>query len=454
MTTPEAAEPPAQGAGPRGALRVRDGIAIMVGVVIGVGIFRTPPLVAAYAGSEWLFLASWLIGGIITLLGAMCYAELASSYPHAGGEYHFLSRAFGRRMATLFGWARGVVIQTGAIAAVAFVFGDYATRLLPLGEHGAGWYAALAIALLTLLHLRGTRQGGLAQRWLTLLTLMACLMVILAGWHHGGLAASLPVGTVRPALPELEFPALGMAMVFVLLTFGGWNEAAYLSADMRDPGRSMVRVLLLGTLILVLLYGAINLAYLSVLGLEDLRSSEAVADEMMRRAMGEGGAMILTPVILVASLSTLNATLFTGARVYYALGRDLPLLRYLGRWNARGDHPARGLIVQAVMALLLVLIGSASRDGFQAMVDYTAPVFWFFLMMVGIALIVLRRSEPAHPRPFRVPGYPLVPLLFCLVCAGLVYSSLQHAGSGGLLGIAIVALGCPLLIRWRTPASS
>ncbi|MFC0337958.1 amino acid/polyamine/organocation transporter, APC superfamily [Kushneria avicenniae] len=432
--------------GVRRYLGVPDGIAIMMGVVIGVGIFRTPPLVAGHVDSSWAFLGVWLAGGAVMLIGALCYAELASRYPDAGGEYHFLSRALGQRVAILFGWARGTVIQTGGIAAVAFVFGDYASTLLPLGEHGPALYAGAAIIVFTLINVAGTHQGRMVQRLFTLLTVALMLGVIVLGL---GSMESQTLSHCSSAPMGEGVSALGMAMVFVLITYGGWNEAAYLSADMRSPRHDMASVLVVGSILLIVLYTLINLSYLGVLGLEGLRNSDAVASHMMQVILGDTGATVMTLIVIAATLSTLNATLFTGARVYYALGRDLPPLKRLGMWSQRGDNPSNALVVQGILSMVLVALGDLHRDGFEAMVDYTAPVFWGFLLLIGLSLLVLRQREGASgDRVFRVPLYPLIPVLFCLTCAGLVYSSLLNAGIGGVIGVAIVALGIPLLY-WR-----
>lgn len=428
--------------GPRPILSVVDGVAIMVGIVVGIGLFKTPPLVAANVGSELAFMSAWLLGGAVTLIGALCYAELASAYPHAGGEYHFLSRAYGRPVAVLFGWARGTVIQTGAIAAVAFVLGDYAAQILPLGPYGPALYAALGIALLTGLNILGTLQSRAVQNAMTSLMLLALLALVLAGFF----GAASPA----PAAPAASGSgALGMAMIFVLLTYGGWSEAAYLSAEMKDGHRNMSRVLVLGTAVIASIYVLINLALLSGLGLEGLRRSEAVAADLMRAAAGETGALMLSVVVVAAAFSTLNGTIFTGARVYYAMARDLPVLPQLGTWDERGHTPAKGLILQAAVALALVAMGAATRNGFQAMVDYTAPVFWFFLFLTGLSLMVLRWRDPGRDRPFRVPLYPLTPALFCLSCLYMLHASLTYTGVGALVGLAVIAAGAPLLLFGR-----
>jgi amino acid transporter len=430
----------AKRAAPRANLTVVDGVAIMVGIVVGIGIFKTPPLVAANVGSDAAFIGVWLFGGLVTLVGALCYAELAATYPSAGGEYHFLNRAYGRPLAVLFAWARGTVIQTGAIALVGFVFGDYATQLVSLGPHSSAIYAALAVIVLSGVNVLGTPQSTRAQHAFTILTVVTVFIVI-----GTGLVISANGGPAAASAASGSGGALGLAMVFVLLTYGGWNEAAYMSAEMRDGSRNMARVLVIGTLALVVIYGLMNLAYLHAFGLEGLRGSEAPAADLMRRAGGSLGAALLSLTVSCAALSTLNGTIFTGARVYYALGRDLPVLRQLGVWNERGGTPTNGLLLQATIALALILFGAATRDGFQAMVDYTAPVFWFFMLMVGVALFVLRRREPDRERPFRVPFYPLTPLVFCLTCGYLLYSSLAYTGRGALVGIAVLAAGAPLL---------
>jgi amino acid transporter len=346
-------------------------------------------------------------------------------------------------VAVLFGWARGTVIQTGAIAAVAFVFGDYASELLPLGTHSSAIYAGLAIIVFTGLNLAGTTQSTSTQVIFTFLTVGALLAIIAAGFLSGAQApAAASTGSGGSN-------ALGMAMIFVLLTYGGWNEAAYLSAEMRDVQRNMVRMLVAATAVLVALYVTVNAAYLSIFGLEGLRASKAVGADMMRLVAGDTGAVILGLVVIAASLSTLNATIFTGARVYYALARDLPVIPGLAAWSERGHNPANAILLQGVIALALVIFGAATRNGFQSMVDYTSPVFWAFLLLVGIALFVLRRREPDRALPFRVPLYPVTPALFCLTCAYMLYSSLAYTGTGALVGIAVVLAGLPLLLLNR-----
>ncbi|MFN3891429.1 MAG: APC family permease [Beijerinckiaceae bacterium] len=426
----------ASGSAPQKTISVIDGVAFIVGVVIGIGIFRMPPLVASNTASETMFMLAWLAGGFAMLIGALCYAELASSHPDAGGEYHFLRKAYGPRLAVLFGWARGTVIQTGAIAYVAFVFGDYAQQIIGLGARGSSIWAALAVIAFTAINVMGTQPGRRTQLIFASTTVATVVVVAIAG-----LAG--PPAPPSPA-PVSGAGALGLAMVFVLLTYGGWNEVAYLSGEMKDVRRDMVRIVLIGTLVVTGVYLAVNLAYLNTFGFAGLRQSKAVGADLMRVIVGDAGALVLATIVCIAALSTLNATIFTGARVYYALGRDMPIIRKLGVWDAVRDNPANAFLLQGAIALALVVFGSFTRDGFSAMVDYTAPVFWFFLMLVAISLFIFRMREPAAARPFTVPLYPILPGVFVAICAYLLYSSLAYTGYGSLFGIGVLALGAPL----------
>ncbi len=427
---------------PRPSLSVVDGCAIIVGIVVGVGIFRLPPLVAGNVDSGTLFLLLWVAGGLISLVGALVYSELASAFPSAGGEYHFLTRAYGHSAGFLFAWARMTVMQTGSIALVGFVFGDYASELLSLGPYSASIYAAAAIIVLTALNVFGSSQGKWTQNLLASVIIVSLLAAV---------GASLSLAPPLPAEPMTDRTAtIGLAMIFVLLTYGGWNEAAYLSGEIRDVSRNMVRVLLIGISIVTGLYLLVNYTYLRVLGLEGMRASQAIGADLLRVTVGEAGAVLLSAIIVVAALSTINATIFTGARTNYALGRDFSLLGFLGRWKARGETPANALLVQAAIALVLVLLGTAlARGGVATMVEYTAPVFWFFFLLSGISLFVLRWRAPEVSRPFRVPLYPLTPLLFCAFCVFMLHSSLAYTGTGAFVGVAVLLVGVPVLVVAR-----
>jgi amino acid transporter len=443
-------------AAPTPVLRVREAVAIIVGIVVGAGIFKAPSLVAAMAGSTEAMFAAWVLGGLVSLIGALCYAELATAYPHAGGDYHFLHRAYGRHVSFLFAWARFAVITTGSIALLGFLFGDYLQQVLPLGQHGAAIYAAVAVAVLTLVNLRGLRTGAAVQTWMTLAEVAGLLLIVCAGLFllFGG-------GTPAPAPAALAAPgsaALGMAMVFVLLTYGGWNEAAYISAELKDGpdpaqrGRSMVRALVLAIALITALYLLVNWAYWYGLGLAGMAGSKAIAADLLHLAFGPGGAALIAVMVALAALTSINATMIVGARSNYAVGRDWPALGRLGDWDPAHGGPRTAMTVQGVAALLLVGVGAVSGGGFQAMVEFTAPVFWLFFLLTGLALIVLRWREPQSIRPYRVPLYPVLPLVFVAVCGAMLWSSLSYVSSQALggfnaawIGVAVLAAGGVLL---------
>lgn len=425
---------------PKATLEASDVIALIVGIVIGAGIFRTPSLVAANSESSFYFILYWVLGGGISLIGALCYAELATTFPNTGGDYYFIMRAFGRRMAFLFAWARISVIQTGSIALLAFIFGDYASRVYPLGDFSSVIYAAITVLLLTGINTVGIRSGALTQKILTSLEVLGILVVVAAGLFFGT-SNEAPQAITEGGTSG----SMGLAMVFVLLTFGGWNEAAYVSAELRSGKKLIVSSLIISIVIITLIYVIINVAYLKGLGLQGMAESEAIAGDLMKLSFGETGMVMISILVAVAALTSANATIFTGARSNYALGRDFSVFSMLGRWKSPTSGPVNSLIVQGGVALALVSLGMFSRDGFETMVEYTAPVFWFFFLLVGLALFRLRITEPTIKRPFRVPLYPFVPMVFCLTCAYLLYSSIVYTGWGALIGIAVLLVGVVIL---------
>ena len=440
-------------AAPRPTLGLYDAIAIIVGIVIGAGIFRAPSVVAGSVSTEGVFIGLWIAGGVISLVGALCYAELGSSYPNAGGEYHFLQRAYGNWLAFLFAWARMTVVQTGAIAAIAFVFGDYATQLLPLGSKSPVIYALIAVVVLTALNITGTKQGKIVQNLLTAGLVFGMASVIIAGLLTG----SRPPATAPASGTGAAFSQL--ALIFILLTYGGWNEAAYITAEVRDPRRNIVRALVIGIVTVTVIYVLLNVAYLNVLGLDGMKASKALAADAMQATLGSAGAVVLSFIVMAAALSTLNATVFTGARTNYAVGRDYALFSALGHWKEGANAPVNALLLQGAIAIALVLLSSTTPDGFETMVAYTAPAFWLFFMLTGISLFMLRRQTPAQPDPFRVPLYPVTPLLFIAMCAFMLWSSVSYAMSkdpgsiGAQLGIGVLLVGVPLTFFARRHAA-
>ncbi len=464
---PKASRPEAGGkAGmPREVLGLREAVALIVGVVIGAGIFKAPSMVAQMTGDAGTMFGAWLLGGAMSLIGALCYAELATAYANAGGDYHFLRRAYGNSVSFLFAWARFSVISTGSIALLAFVFGDYVNQVLPLGGLSSAWssaiYGAAVVIVLSLVNIRGIRAGAATQTWLTAIEVGGLLLIVLAAIYivAGGGTQEVPV-PVQAGEGGVHV-SFGLAMVFVLLTYGGWNEAAYISAELEDGRRNMVKALILSIVIITTLYLLVTWAYWRGLGMQGMSASDALAADLLGRAFGPLGEKLISVMIAVAALTSINATMIVGARSSYAAGCDWPVLAKLGCWNAERDTPVNALVVQCIAALLLIALGAWAGSGFKAMVEFTAPVFWLFFLLSGISLFVLRAREPSTERPFKVPLYPVLPLLFCAMCAYMLWSSLSYVYNqslGGLnaawVGVAVLALGVVLLMLIKNSSSS
>ncbi len=434
---------------PKQLLSVTDGIFLTIGMVVGVGIFKLPSMIAGNTSSVGEFLFAWLLGGAVSLCGALVYAELASRHPETGGEYTFLARGLGRGAAFLFAWSRMTVIQTGAIVAVAFAFGDYASEIVRLGGRSTAIWAALAVVALTALNVAGTLQSKSLQKVMEI-SLIAALVVLALG--------ALFVGTSKPAAPVAAGSgSFGLAMIFVLFAFGGWNEAAYLSGEVRDARRNMRKILVVGIVAVTALYLLVNVAYVMALGLGGMRESKAVAADVMRLVAGEKGVVLLALVICVSALTTMNAAVFTGARTTWAFGRDFGAFAKLGTWRDSGSTPANALLLQGAVMLVLVVAGAFTPDGFSAMVAYTAPVFWTFFLLTGVTLFVFRARGGEEPA-VKTPLHPLVTLAFLAMCVYMLYSSIDYIrnpvfgpkfGVMALAGLLVMIAGIPLYFLTR-----
>lgn len=443
VKTPVLRKAPEDSSGPGQVLTLADAIALIVGIVIGAGIFRTPSLVADSVSSGGILMGVWILGGIISLIGALCYAELTTTFPNTGGDYHFLMRAFGRKTAFLFAWARMSVIQTGSIALLAFIFGDYFSQIYNLGDHSSVIYAAVIVILLTGINIAGIRLGSGTQKFLTSLEVVGIMAVIVVGLFFVPTAADYSFSFTPELSAENSF---GMAMVFVLLTFGGWNEAAYISAEIRSGKKKMALALISGIIIITCIYLLVNFALLKGIGFSGMAASPAIAGDLMEAAFGQTGLILISLIVAIAAMTSVNATIFTGARSNFALGRDFPAFKFMGRWKSKKTGPVNAFLVQGIISLILVSFGLFTRSGFETMIDYTAPVFWFFLLMTGISLFVLRIKEPDVKRPFPVPLYPVLPIIFCLSSGYLLYSSIAYTGWGALVGISVLIIGIILLL--------
>ena len=424
-------------------------VALIVGIVIGAGIFKTPSLVAAISGDAGWALVLWLAGALISIVGALCYAELCTAYPNAGGDYHFLHRAFGRNISFTYGWSRAMIINTGSIALLAFVFGDYISTLVSLGTYSSVIWALLVVVFLTAVNLAGIHASSRMQTWLTMTEIVGLLAVVVAGfWVDAPASGAVQWFAQTPAPTQW-----GLCLVFVLLTFGGWNEAAYISAELKGGPRTMVWVILVSMMTLTVIYLLVNTALLLGLGVSGLSQSKTAASDLLGLAFGPLAQKALGLFVAIAALTSINATMFVGARTNFAVGNDWKALRKLGQWQLDIGSPKQALLLQALISIGLIALGTQEADGFSAMVEFTAPVFWGFLFLVGLALLWLRHTDKHTTRPFKVPLYPVLPLIFCAACAWLTYSSITYAISQkaihvsmGLIASGVLAL---LILRSR-----
>ena len=427
-------------------------VALIVGIVIGAGIFKTPSLVAGISGDAGWALVLWLAGAVISIVGALCYAELCTAYPNAGGDYHFLHRAFGRNISFIYGWSRATIINTGSIALLAFVFGDYMSTLINLGAYSSALWALLIVLVLTAVNLAGIHASSRMQTWLTVTEVIGLLAVVAAGfWVDAPASGAIQWFAQAPAPTQW-----GLCLVFVLLTFGGWNEAAYISAELKGGPRTIVWVILASMVALTVIYLLVNTALLLGLGLSGLSQSKTAAGDLLGLAFGPWAQKALGLFVAIAALTSINATMFVGARTNFAVGSDWKALRKLGQWQLDIGSPKQALLLQAVISIGLIALGTQEADGFSAMVEFTAPVFWGFLFLVGLALLWLRQTDPHSTRPFKVPLYPVLPLIFCAACAWLTYSSITYAISQKAIHVSmgLIASGAVALLILRVREKS
>ena len=441
-----AGEPQGVGGQPRQTLSLFDAVTMIVGLIVGAGIFGTPAIVAGAVGSEGMLVASWVAGGVFAIIGALSYAELSTAFPSAGGEYHFLQKAYGRQLAFLYGWARMTVVVAGSIAVFAYLFGDYMSRVVNLGAYSSAVWAALVVGVLTIINYIGIREGKATQNIFTVLEVGGLVLIVVAGLLLAPAPAPAPAAAAAAGSgPWYMGAGIGTAMLFVLFTYGGWNDAAYISAEVRNRESNMARALLISIGVVMVLYVLVNVAYLKGLGYHAMARSDAVAADLLKIVWGGTGEKVISIMIAIAALTSVNGSIIVGARSNYALGRDWPLLGFLGRWDEASGSPRTAMLVQGGIALALVGFGAFQNSGFKGLVEYSLPVFWGFFLLVGIALFVLRAKEPNTPRPFRVPGYPVVPAIFVLMCAYLLYSSIAYHGKHALLGLAVLAIGAVVM---------
>jgi len=428
---------------PRKELSLFDSTCIIVGIIIGAGIYQMAPDIAKGAGSWWGVLLLWIVGGLLSLCGAICYAELATAYPKEGGDYVYLSRAYGKWAGFLFGWAQLTVVRPGDIAVMAFAFATYMRAIWdPLAGHPAysqRLFAAVATIILTFINVMGVKEGKWTQNLLTVVKALGLLAIV-----------CVAVFAPQQAKAEATFNALpvSLALIFVLFTYGGWNEMAYVAAEVKNPRQNIVRALVLGTGAVILLYLLVNSAFLYTLGYTGLATSEAVASDAIATVFPRIGGRLISALVCISALGAVNGLIFTGARISYAMGAEHKTFKVLGKWHERTGTPAWALLVQGIIALSLIMVFGSFIDT----ILYAAAAVYAFYLGTSLAVIVLRFKEPQVERPYKVTGYPVTTLIFSAVCALLIYSCVTYALATRRVSIIVLlsVLAAGMIVYWLT----
>ena len=455
-----------------GALSVWDAVSLIIGIVIGSTVFKLSGLIFANVPDPWTGLALWVVCGGLSFVGALCYAELATTYPRLGGEYNYLSRAFGRPIGFLFGWAQLAIIQTGSIGFLSYVFAEFAVNVFGADKSAVVWFALGAVIGLSGLNCLGIRAGKRTQNLLSAAKAIGILMLIVGGLSATG-SASLE------ATKPVDGPGWSLAMILILYAYGGWNDAAFVAADLRDRQRNIPRALLLGIGIITACYVLLNAAYLATLGFEGLRTSFQPASDAMAKVFGPVGERAISLLVMISALGSVNGLVFSVARLHAIVGADHPVFSLLGRWSSKSQAPIWSLLVQGIIASAMILcvgteggrqvvdsglraIGASAvpwkqyNGGFDTLFAASAPIFWLFFLATGVAYFVLRWKDPTIERPFRTPLFPLCPLVFCGMCLfGLRSATLYALPLLPLIAIPfIVGLPLYLVSEWLRPRTS
>jgi APA family basic amino acid/polyamine antiporter len=433
-------------------------VAIVVGTVIGSGIFLVPRAMIQRVGTPEMVFFVWIFGGMLTLAGALSYAELSAALPEAGGEYVYLREAYGPLWSFLYGWTQMWVAKSGSIATLATAFFYYLTNFfpqldrifytipLPIGPHGGplelryGQLLAMALVLfLAGVNYFGVKIGGAVQVAVTVIKVALILFIIVAGlgWGHIHAPAS---GTVQP----LTLAGFFAALVAALWAYDGWNNVSMVSSEIRHPQRNLPTALIWGTVVVIGIYLAANAAYFYVLSGPEVAASNRVAADMMRKILDGPGANAVSVAAMISIFAALNGSILSGSRVPYAMARDGYFFSRVARVHPEYRTPGVSILAMSAWAAVLVLSGR-----YEQLFTYVIFASWILYGMTTAAVVVLRRKRPDLPRPYRTLGYPIVPVLFVLVACVLVVSTLFDSPRESLLGLALILIGLPFYLGWK-----
>ena len=419
-----------------------DATMLVMGGIIGSGIFMNPSVVARNVSTPFLILGVWVLGGLIALAAAFIWAELATLRPDVGGQYAYLREAFHPSLAFLYGWALLLVIQSGGMAAVAVTFARYFLELtnIPVGGSKA---AAIVLAALTLINCLGVRAGGTLQSVLMVLKIAAILALIACGLL---LAAPQPQETVQPQPAiSLDFlTAVGAAMVPVLFSYGGWQTATFVAGEIREPRRNLPRALLIGVIGVVVLYLLVNIACLYVLNPNGLALTTTPASDVMKLALGPMGAKLIAAGIAISTLGFLSQSMLTAPRVYFAMAKDRLFFKRVARVHSRTHVPIVAIALQGLLAILIALWGH-----YEEILSYVVSVDFIFFGLTALCIFRLRQRDGKTHSGIRVPGHPVTTALFVAVCWIVVLNTIYRYPGNTLIGVGILLAGIPTYLFWK-----
>lgn len=435
-------------------LRQRDLFLLFVGSVIGSGIFRTPgPILQQVGGSVGISLLVWIVGGVLSLLGALTYAELAARNPEAGGLYCYIRDAFGRAPAFLYGWCLFLVIASGSVAALARAFGEYFASIVPVSEGMQTFVAVIVIAIVTVVNVWGTRQSSDLQNWTTLVKAGVIIILSAALLSLGRHAGEIPSSMTGTQHGSTLLSSFGLAMIAVLWAYEGWQFGTYSAGEVIDPQKAFPRAFLLGSLVLIGLYLVAVVAYLFALGPAAMASSMTIAADSVSAVLGPWAGKIVALTILISTFSAANSVILTAPRVFYAMAHDDLFFKKLAVVHEKFRTPVFAIVALGVWSAVLVCAGKLGR--FQQLIEGVIFIGWIFYGLGAAAIFPIRRAGAGQPIPYRVPGYPWTPILFVLAAAAIVgnaiYLAFHDPAQFQNLTAAIILLviGLPVYLIWR-----
>ncbi len=434
-------------------------IAVVIGTVIGSGIFLVPQEIALTLGDAGWIIAVWIFGGLLSLAGALTNAEIAGMIPAAGGQYVYFREIYGDFPAFLYGWTTFIVYQTGSIAAIAVAFAKYLGFFFPglntfqvnfglfvMPEVGIKLVAIGAIVFVTGVNYLGVQLGGFVQQLFTGLKVLAIAGIVFTCFVFGNRTGHLysPFFSTNSLHGTSLLSAFGIALVAVLWAYDGWNSVTYLAGEVKDARRNIPIALVAGTSAVIVIYVLANLAYMYVLPVSHIAHSQLVASDAISQFFGTNGAALIAIAVMVSSFGTVNATTMTTARVYFAMAKDKLFFKGISRVHPKYKTPHVSLVVQGIWASLLTLTGT-----YDQLFTYVIFASWLFYALGTFGIFILRKKRPDVPRPYKTIGYPFVPMIFVIVAVWFVYNTIVTDPRDSLIGLGLVMLGIPAYVYWK-----